>query len=109
MSRAWLKARNQHFEAIADHLRRMPAPKILVGDLNSTVWSPYFAETIGRTGMVDAREGFGLLPTWPTWLPVMKIPIDQCFVSPDVEIVNLKAGPHIGSDHLPLIIDLRLR
>lgn len=109
LSPSWLLARNLHFEAIVDRLRDMPAPKILIGDLNSTVWSPYFSASIGQTTMVDARRGFGLLATWPTWFPLMKIPIDQCFVSPDVEVLSLKAGSHIGSDHLPLIIDLRFR
>ena len=109
LSPSWLLARNLHFAAIVDRLRNMPAPRILIGDLNSTVWSPYFSDSIGQTTMVDARQGFGVLATWPTWLPLMKIPIDQCFVSPDVEVVNLKAGSHIGSDHLPLVLDLRFR
>lgn len=109
LSPSWLLARNLHFEALVDRTRNMPAPRILIGDLNSTVWSPYFSESIGQTTMVDARRGFGVLATWPTWFPLMKIPIDQCFVSPDVEVVDLRTGSHIGSDHLPLIVDLRFR
>jgi endonuclease/exonuclease/phosphatase (EEP) superfamily protein YafD len=98
--------RNKHFEVIADRLRDLPAPKILIGDLNATMWSPYFKRLVERTGLVNAREGFGVLPTWPTHLPVMKIPIDHCLVSRDIRVVGVRTGPHIGSDHLPLVIDL---
>jgi endonuclease/exonuclease/phosphatase (EEP) superfamily protein YafD len=100
--------RNEHFEVIADRLRDLPAPKILIGDLNATMWSPYFKRLVERTELVNVREGFGVLPTWPTFLPLMKIPIDHCLVSRDIRVVGVRTGAHIGSDHLPLIVDLEL-
>jgi endonuclease/exonuclease/phosphatase (EEP) superfamily protein YafD len=98
--------RNEHFEVIAERVNDLPAPKILIGDLNATMWSPYFNRLVERTGLVNVREGFGVLPTWPTFMPLMKIPIDHCLVSRDIRVVDVRTGPHIGSDHLPLIVDL---
>jgi len=50
--------------------------------------------------------------TWPArvggipWPPPLRIAIDHCFVSPGIGIAGLAAGPDIGSDHLPLLIDI---
>ncbi|MBC7929489.1 MAG: endonuclease/exonuclease/phosphatase family protein [Rubrivivax sp.] len=102
--------RNEQLLAAAEQARSLPAPKIFVGDLNTTPWSPYFGRVLAESGMVDARKGFGLLPTWPVWnrTPLLMLPLDHCFVSPDIRIENIRTGPNIGSDHLPVIIDLAL-
>ncbi len=101
-----LQRRNEQLNVIAERLNDLPNPNIVIGDLNTTMWSPYYKRFVERTGLVNAREGFGVLPTWPTWLPMMKIPIDHCLVSRDIRVVDVRTGPHIGSDHLPLIVDL---
>jgi endonuclease/exonuclease/phosphatase (EEP) superfamily protein YafD len=79
---------------------------IIAGDLNLSPWSPYYARLVRETGLADIRKGFGLLPTWPTHLRPMMIPIDHCLVSPDISVSRVRTGEHIGSDHLPLIVDL---
>jgi endonuclease/exonuclease/phosphatase (EEP) superfamily protein YafD len=102
------RARNQQFAEVTQHLLSLPAPKILIGDLNDTVWSTYHAQMLAQTQMVNARQGFGLLPSWPSWLffkPLM-IPIDQCLLSPEITVAGIKTGPNIGSDHLPLVVEL---
>jgi endonuclease/exonuclease/phosphatase (EEP) superfamily protein YafD len=100
--------RNEHFEVIAERMNDLPTPKVLIGDLNATMWSPYFKRLVERTELVDVREGFGVLPTWPAFMPLMKIPIDHCLVSRDIRVVGVRTGAHIGSDHLPLIVDLAI-
>ncbi|MCI0666373.1 MAG: endonuclease/exonuclease/phosphatase family protein, partial [Acidobacteria bacterium] len=79
--------RNEQFEVIANYMNGLPGPKILIGDLNVTMWSPYYSRFIERSGLVDARKGFGLLPTWSTFRPLVKIPIDHCLVSRDIRVV----------------------
>lgn len=102
--------RNAQLREAATTMRQLPEPKILIGDLNTTVWSPYFSQLIEESGLRDARRGFGVVPTWPAnfWTPLMRIPIDHCLVSRDIRVVNIGAGPRIGSDHLPLIVDLEI-
>ncbi|HEX4949144.1 MAG TPA: endonuclease/exonuclease/phosphatase family protein [Blastocatellia bacterium] len=101
-------ARNAQFAAVVQRMNELPAPKILIGDFNDTVWSSYHAEMLRQTGLVNVRKGYGLLPSWPAWLGIapLMIPIDHCLVSPDVEVLSVRSGKNIGSDHLPLVVEL---
>ena len=112
MSQRRAQQRNEHLRLLAEHLRQLPAPKLLIGDLNSTMWSPYFADFVTQADLLNARAGFGVLPTWPTWQvfgnTVTVIPIDHCLVSRDIRVVNFRRVPYLGSDHLWLIVDLAL-
>ncbi|MGE0131953.1 MAG: endonuclease/exonuclease/phosphatase family protein [Blastocatellales bacterium] len=102
--------RNAQLREAATLMRQTPEPKLLIGDLNTTVWSPYFSQLTRESGLRDGRRGFGVIPTWPADFrtPLLRIPIDHCLVSPDIRVVNIGAGPRIGSDHLPLIVDLAI-
>jgi hypothetical protein len=50
----------------------------------------------------------GPLPSWPSLLPFAMIPIDHCLVSGEFTVIDIKIGPDVGSDHLPLIVELGL-
>ena len=79
--------------------------KIVAGDLNRTEGSPFFADFVRDSGLVDSRLGFGPQPSWPSWSPY-RIPIDHAFISGDLAVVDRRIGPSIGSDHFPLILDV---
>jgi endonuclease/exonuclease/phosphatase (EEP) superfamily protein YafD len=100
--------RNEELRDAASIVQALPAPKILVGDLNTSLWSPYYAHLMRQTGLDNARKGFGLLPTWPAFMPwpFLRIPIDHCLVSPDIRVIRMRTGRNIGSDHLPIIVDM---
>ena len=101
--------RNRQFSEAATRLRAMKGSRILVGDLNTTMWSPYFQSLVRESGLIDARLGFGLSASWPNPLPgFLQIPIDHCLVSEEVEVTSVKTGPRTGSDHRPLVVDLRV-
>lgn len=102
------EARNEQLLASAAFVRALPEPKIFVGDLNTTPWSPYFRRMETEMGLTNARRGFGLLPTWPVGnrVSLLMLPIDHCFVSRDIQVTGVATGPACGSDHLPLIINL---
>jgi endonuclease/exonuclease/phosphatase (EEP) superfamily protein YafD len=101
-------ARNEQLASIAELLNDTGGARVLIGDLNTTMWGHHYDQLIEATGLVNARYGFGVQPSWPTSLPFAMIPIDHCLVSPEVSIVDVRTGPDIGSDHLPLIVDLGL-
>lgn len=99
---AWV--RNQQLAALVRRIASEPAlNKIVVGDLNISRWSPWFADLETAGGVRDGQEGFGLAASWPSvlgrWLGV---PIDQTLVSPGVRVVRRAVGPNLGSDHLPV-------
>ncbi len=98
--------RNSQLFAVQSVLKQLPAPLILIGDLNITMWSPISSKLFSHIGLINARQGFGFLPTWPTALPFLRIPIDHCLVSSDIQVANIKTGNSVGSDHLPLIVEL---
>ena len=108
--RGHLERRNKMLEAATSYLQSLPAPKICVGDLNTSLWSPYYRSFADQTKLVNVRKGFGLLPSWPTFLFFrwLMIPIDHCLVSDDIRVIQARTGEPIGSDHLPLIVEIEI-
>jgi endonuclease/exonuclease/phosphatase (EEP) superfamily protein YafD len=107
-SAARWESRNRHLEVLARTAREAEDPVILIGDLNVTMWSSRYRVLEDGTGLINVRRGFGLLPTWPLFFPPAMIPLDHCLVTEDFRTESVRTGPDIGSDHLPLIVDLRL-
>ena len=100
--------RNKQLAAIGEYAAQIKNPVVVVGDFNVTMWSPFYKSMVKTGGLRNARSGFGILPTWPTNKPLLYIPIDHCLVSKDIQVLNIRTGRKIGSDHLPLITDLAI-
>ncbi len=79
---------------------------IITGDFNSTPWSPAFSAMVAQAGLVFDRGA--RMPTWPTWLPTwLGLPLDHILVGRGCTIAGLRRGPRIGSDHRPILADIR--
>lgn len=117
---SFFHSRNRQLDLITQYLATVNQPIILAGDLNMTMWSPYYRRLSSKTNLKNTRKGFGILPTWPTkgtykqklkgwfWLTYLfTIPIDHCLVSNDFKTTNIHTGGKTGSDHKPLIVDLK--
>jgi endonuclease/exonuclease/phosphatase (EEP) superfamily protein YafD len=102
------RLRNEQFKEVAARIRRCALPAIVLGDLNSTPWSPYFCELLHDGGLKNTSQGRGLFASWPAWLPCVRISLDHCLVTPATHVINKQLGPPVGSDHLPLVIDLQI-
>ena len=109
ISTVYYNSRNSQINAIAKVAVDTELPLILVGDLNVTMWSGDYAPLELDTNLRNARKGFGVLPTWPSMFPIAIIPIDHFLVTPHFSVMDLKVGSDIGSDHLPLIIELGIK
>jgi endonuclease/exonuclease/phosphatase (EEP) superfamily protein YafD len=105
---ALFQSRNQLLTAIAPYVRSQTSPVILLGDFNISLWSPYYKRLEADSGLRNSRAGFGLLPSWSprAWLSLLAIPIDHCLVSPGITVLKTQTGRNVGSDHLPLIVDV---
>jgi len=104
----FLQYRNQQLANAEKILSQISTPKIVMGDLNATPWSPYYRQLLKGSGLRNTRQGFGILPTWPSWslLDGLRIPIDHCLVSSTIEVIDIKTAQIKGSDHLSLVIDI---
>ena len=100
--------RNKQLNNLARAARSLEGPIMLIGDLNLSTWSPYFHDLIEEAILKDCRKGFGIQATWPVGLPLLRIPIDHCLVSPSIQIHNLKRGAEIGGDHFPIVVDFSI-
>ena len=102
------RLRNEQFREIAGRVCSSKTPAIVLGDLNSTPWSPYFADLLNDSGLKNTSQGRGLFGSWPTWLPFARIALDHCLVSASIRVINKQLGPRVGSDHLPVVIDVEI-
>ncbi len=115
---SFFHARNRQLDLITQQLTSIDHRIILAGDLNITMWSPYYWRLVSKTGLSNTRKGFGILPTWPTpitysflpgWITTFfQIPIDHCLISAGFATTSIKTTGDTGSDHKPLIVTLKL-
>jgi endonuclease/exonuclease/phosphatase (EEP) superfamily protein YafD len=101
--------RNGQLEAVAGLIEALDGPIVVAGDLNSTMWSPCYRKLCAAGRFVNARRGRGVLASWPAFLPpLLRVPIDHVLVSPGITVTGCRLGPAVGSDHLPVIVDVVL-
>lgn len=106
--KAGFEVRNSQLADIAQQRASFGPKLIITGDLNISQWSPYFSQFIHDTGLQDSQLGFGVQPSWPADMPLFRVPIDHVLISPGIEVIHRRLGPDIGSDHLPVIVDLQI-
>lgn len=94
--------------AIAQRTHELAAPAIVMGDLNATPWSRPFRDFIAASGLCDTRAGFGLQASFPAASAVLRIPIDHVLASCSIGVRSREIERDVGSDHLPVVIDLVL-
>ena len=99
-------SRNLELADLAAIARAAPPPVLLLGDLNTTAYSPVFDSFLAASGLRDCAAGRGLNPTWPTLFPPLYIQIDHCLAGPGVSIDRLGPGRRVGSDHRPLEVEI---
>lgn len=99
--------RNNQFVRLSKILRQFDGREIiLLGDLNTTPWSPTYRQFEQSAQLKNGALGHGLFPTWPTTQPLLMIPLDHCLVSSGLRVTSFEVGSAVGSDHLPMLVEV---
>jgi endonuclease/exonuclease/phosphatase (EEP) superfamily protein YafD len=101
-------SRDEQLAELAAAAQATPRPVVVIGDLNVSPFSLHFRNLLSVGHLKSAADGFGWQPTWPEFMPPAGIQIDHALVSPDVQVRDFRRGAQVGSDHLPVIVDLAL-
>ena len=107
-SRAYASYRNEQLRELGVLVASLSDQVMVLGDLNTTSWSPFFRDLIRKTGLRDSRKGHGIQPTWPAGLPILSVPIDHCLVSEGIIVHNRWVGRDVGSDHYPVVVEFSI-
>jgi len=93
----------------ARQIASLPGPVVIAGDFNMPADSPLYREAWGGYQNAFSQEGFGYGWTQRTVLRGIPIGlrIDHTLIGAGLGIVLSRVGPDIGSDHLPLITDIK--
>ncbi len=102
----WAAERTRQLDALAQRANGIDGPLAIAGDFNLSPYSPHFADLLRATGLRDTRAVPGI--TWPSFLPILGIPIDHCIVSAEVGVAAFRRLSAFGSDHYPIVVELNL-
>ncbi len=99
-------ARNEQLADIGKFVKHQPGPVLVAGDLNLTEHSPYFNDLLRAGDLHDSRQGIGIQASWSARLPGLDLPLDHVLVSREWIVNSRRVGPHLGSDHRPVVAQL---
>ncbi|MEM8533577.1 MAG: endonuclease/exonuclease/phosphatase family protein, partial [Chloroflexota bacterium] len=103
----WGQLHRAQMADITDIAAQSTAPLIVAGDFNASQWSYAVQDLAQAARVADAQRGFGFQKTW-FLSPVFGLPLDHVLVSGEWTVLDYSQGEAGGSDHVPLIVDLRL-
>ncbi|MGX1308645.1 endonuclease/exonuclease/phosphatase (EEP) superfamily protein YafD [Amorphus suaedae] len=85
-------------------------PRIVAGDFNASPLAPSMADFMRQTAVaMPAEGGVWFSASWPAVAPAVGVRIDHVLVSREMAAQLVAVGPPIGSDHLPVTVDVSLR
>lgn len=102
---ALVRRRNSQAAKLARHVRELGRPTVIAGDFNLSMWNRGYRPMEATAGLVNARAGHGVGPTWPA-LWRLGVPIDHILATPGVKLSGFRVHHAIGSDHLPISASL---
>lgn len=108
------QGRSAYLEQVAGMIAAEPARSeiVLAGDWNTPVWSPAYARMLQASGLEATERSAWPKATRLFWRTRGKTlvgsPIDHVAVSRGIGVADHFLGPDFGSDHLPVVVDLKL-
>jgi endonuclease/exonuclease/phosphatase (EEP) superfamily protein YafD len=100
--------RDEQILFAARFARQADMPLVVMGDFNDAAWSDT-ARRFKRYGRyVDPRVGRGIYASFDANHVLIRCAIDQLYLTEDVAVAEFRLGPHVGSDHFPVIARVRV-
>lgn len=96
------KERDGDLLSIANHVKDINKPVIVVGDFNNVAWSRSSILFRKTSHLIDPRIGHAFVSTFHAKYHLLRFPIDLMFHSEDIFIEKLTTLENFGSDHLPV-------
>ena len=96
-------------EIITQVFNHISTPLLIAGDFNAVAWSNTLQkiEKASATKVVNGlRWSIDLEKQLPL-IPVVSLSIDHVLISSDFQVDAINVGEDLGSDHFPIITDLR--
>lgn len=81
---------------------------LVLGDFNCTPWSHLYRDFVKASGLREAGRGNPFRFTWSVGRPYQMM-IDHVFYSEDWRSAYWSVGEDFGSDHRPVLVELRWR
>lgn len=113
-NRLYWNDRQAYFEALAAvsgfAIDQSGGPAVLIGDWNLSPWSSHFVSFLERRDLATAFDSsipqttrffFDYRLRW-----FLGAIVDHVAVTRDLDISEVELGPNIGSDHVPLVVDI---
>jgi endonuclease/exonuclease/phosphatase (EEP) superfamily protein YafD len=98
--------RNRELDELASYTADVAEPLLVCGDFNLTPYSPFFGRFTREAELRDVRLGTGLDISWPTFMPLLGVPIDHCLIRGPLRANSVSRLERIGSDHYPVQLSL---
>lgn len=96
------KERDGDLLCVAKRTKEINKPTLVIGDFNTVAWSKVSELFRKSSGLIDGRNGRGILASFHAKYWFFRAPLDLVFHSPTVFLKELKVLEHIGSDHFPI-------
>ena len=100
-----LAAHRDAFSALGAWAEERGPLAAICGDLNAVPWMRTLRATVERGGLRAIVPGGPVGGSWPRVPRRLRAPIDGCLVGSDLR-ARAELGPDVGSDHLPLLVEL---
>jgi endonuclease/exonuclease/phosphatase (EEP) superfamily protein YafD len=97
----------RQLQALAKARPALGTRAAVCGDFNTPPWSGPLRDFAADGNLRDlyGRSAWSAY-SWPTWSPLLRVPLDNCFVGEGIAVRGHHDGPGDGSDHRPLVVEL---